>query len=107
MTNYLVEVRAYFTAIRTDPDAGELEIEGWELDDRFQDPQDPNRYEFRAEQDVRFEAEGSGDARRRAPELASALVPSAGWKVSDISLASDLVINLEADHATGFGPTGP
>jgi len=107
MNNYLVEVRAYFTATRTDPDAGELVIEGWELDDRIRDPQDPNRYDFRAEQDVRLEADGAGEARRCGPEMASPLIPSSGWKVSDISLASDLVINLDNEHGPGFGPTGP
>lgn len=107
MTNYLVEVRAYFTAIRSEPNAGDLAIEGWELDDRFQDPHNPNSFKFRAEQDVRFEANDAGEARRRVPEMVSPLVPSEGWLIDNVSMASDLVIDLDADHGMGTAPGGP
>jgi len=97
MPTYLVEVRAHFTATRIDPDAPELTVDGWELDDRFQDPENADRYFWRAEQDVTVETEGPGQAYGVAPDHSTEIVASAGWHIAEVTKATDHVILLRDD----------
>jgi len=97
MPSYLVEVRACFLATQTDPDANDLVVEGWELDGYLEYRPKDDTFEYRAERDMRVEADNVGEARRLATERAPAIVAPSGWAISEIDLDTDLIIPLDGD----------